>query len=349
MKEINYIELLFQNEDLNDNELVSLIETEDEKVMNYLFEKSLDKKIKHYDKSVYLRGLIEFTNICRQNCNYCGIRKDNKNVDRYRLTRNQIIDCCKTGYELGYRTFVLQGGEDSYFTDEYTSEILMEIKASFPDAAITLSMGEKSFDSYLKLFEAGADRYLLRHETADKILYETLHPNMSFDNRIDCLFNLKKIGYQVGAGFMVGLPNQTSHHLLKDLRFLQKLNPQMVGIGPFIPHKMTPLGNFTGGTVNQTLKMVALTRLLLPKTLLPSTTALGTLDNLGREKALGAGANVVMPNLSPTNVREKYELYENKICTGDEAAHCRTCIENRINSAGFNVDMSRGDYIDWRK
>lgn len=348
MKEISYIDSLFETEHLEDDKLEAIIVSNDPKVSEHLFKKSLEKKILYYDKSIYMRGLIEFTNICNRNCSYCGLRRDNQNVERYRLTEEQILECCQIGYQLGYRTYVLQGGEDSYYTDDKLVNLITKIKSKYPDAALTLSIGEKSYESYEKYFQAGADRFLLRHETADRDLYERLHPGMSFENRRKCLLTLKDIGYQVGAGFMTGLPGQTAKHLVKDLRFLKELDPHMIGIGPFIPHSETPLAGTSGGTVDLTLKMVALTRLMVPKALLPSTTALGTLDSLGREKAIKAGANVVMPNLSPTNVREKYEIYENKICTGDEAAHCRKCIENRINSTGSYVDMGRGDYVDWR-
>lgn len=348
MKEISYIDSLFQNEDLEDIKLQKLIESTDSKILDHLYSKALQKKTLHYDKSIYMRGLLEFTNICKQNCKYCGLRRDNKNVDRYRLSEEQILDCCREGYRLGYRTFVLQGGEDSYYSDDKLVKLITKIKSDFPEAALTLSIGEKSYESYHKYFTAGADRFLLRHETADEELYNSLHPGANYKNRVRCLNDLKKIGYQIGAGFMTGLPGQTSKHLVKDLRFLKTLDPQMIGIGPFIPHSETPLKNFKGGSVELTLKMLALTRLMVPKALLPSTTALGTIDPLGREKAIKAGANVVMPNLSPTDVREKYEIYENKICTGDEAAHCRQCIEKRINSTGSYVDMARGDYVDWR-
>ena len=224
-------------------------------------------------------------------------------------------------------------------------EIIKKIKEKYPGNAITLSLGERSYKSYKMMFNAGADRYLLRHETASKDLYESLHPNGSFENRIQCLKNLKEIGYQVGAGFMVGLPNQSNKNLIDDLIFLKELNPHMCGIGPFIPHKDTPLANEKGGTLEKTITMLALVRLMLPKILLPATTALGSVDPLGREKGLKAGANVVMPNLSPTNVREKYSLYDGKICTGDEAAECRVCIERRINAAGFNLEITRGDSL----
>lgn len=338
------IDALYANEDLSDEGLLEIIEGIDAETAPYLFERALEKKSLHYKDTVFMRGLIEFTNYCKQNCNYCGIRGKNSKVDRYRLSKEMIMNCCEEGYGLGYRTFVMQGGEDPFFTDEVLVDILQTIKAKFPDCAITLSVGERSRESYAALKAAGADRYLLRHETATKALYESLHPGMSFENRRECLYTLKELGYQVGAGFMVGLPNQTPADLVADLRFIKTLAPEMVGIGPYIPHDETPLKGATGGTVEETLVMVSLARLLLPQALLPSTTAMGTLDPKGREKALKAGANVVMPNLSPTDVREKYELYKDKICTGDEAAHCRQCIEGRIKSAGFRVDMGRGDH-----
>jgi len=346
------IEKLYETNALEKEELVYIIKNLDDDTKAQLFKRSLQTKEKHYGNTVYMRGLIEFTNICKANCSYCGVRSSNKLVDRYRLTEEQLMSCCIEGYRLGYRTFVLQGGEDSYFTDEILVDLIKKIKGKFKDIAITLSVGERSKESYKRLHDAGADRYLLRHETADRGLYEAIHPGMSFENRRACLQNLKEIGFQVGAGFMVGLPNQTAETFAEDLVFLKELNPQMVGIGPYIPHEDTPLGQVAGvkgGTVEETLVMLALTRLLLPGVLLPSTTALGTIDSKGREKALKVGANVVMPNLSPTNVREKYEIYKDKICTGDEAAHCRGCIERRINSAGFVVDMSIGDHVNWRR
>lgn len=342
------IDRLAANNTLPREELIDLIQNITEEDRLYLFEKSLEAKETFYDKSVFMRGLIEISSYCAQNCSYCGIRRDNENAERYRLDVDQILACCKEGYDLGYRTFVLQGGEDPYYTDERLVELLTAVKSKYDDIAITLSLGERSYDSYKTLKEAGADRYLLRHETASKHLYESLHPDMSFENRRQCLWDLKKLGFQVGAGFMVGLPNQTAEDLVEDLLFLKELEPHMVGIGPFIPHSETPIGHNPGGTVEQTLLMLSLVRLMLPKALLPSTTALGTIDEKGREKALKVGANVVMPNLSPTDVRAKYELYENKICTGDEAAHCRACIEGRINSVGFYVDMSKGDHYEWR-
>ncbi|WP_283606683.1 [FeFe] hydrogenase H-cluster radical SAM maturase HydE [Faecalispora anaeroviscerum] len=302
-----------------------------------------------YDNEVYTRGLIEFTNYCKNDCLYCGIRHSNPYAQRYRLTERQILDCCSLGWELGYRTFVLQGGEDPYFTDDRMEHMVYSIRTTHPDCAVTLSIGERSRESYQRFYNAGAQRYLLRHETANDEHYRKLHPSaMSPENRKRCLWDLRDIGYQVGAGFMVGSPFQTPEYLADDLRFLQELQPHMVGIGPFIPQTDTPFGTFPSGTVEQTLLMLAMLRVLLPTALLPATTAVGTLDPLGREKALKAGANVVMPNLSPTDVRKKYLLYDNKICTGDEAAECRFCIQGRVERAGFRLTVSRGDHKEWR-
>lgn len=341
------IDKLYKENYLDEVELLDLLNNITEQDKEYLRSKAHDIRMRIYGNRVFMRGLIEFTNYCKNNCVYCGIRALNKNADRYRLDLDEILECCREGYRLGYRTFVLQGGEDDFYSDEKLVEIVRRIKDEFKDCAITLSIGEKSYESYKRYYDAGADRYLLRHETASEELYKKLHPNMSFENRRQCLFNLKEIGYQVGAGFMVGLPGETNEDYVKDLMFLKKLQPHMVGIGPFIPQKDTPLGKEIGGTVETTVLMLSLVRLLLPEVLLPSTTALGTIDPLGREKGLKSGANVVMPNLSPQGVREKYALYDNKICTGDEAAHCRNCIERRINSAGFTVDMGRGDNLLW--
>ena len=339
------IDKLYSTTNASREELLFLLDNLSEENKEYLIEKSHKVALKNYGKNVYIRGLIEFTNYCIRDCKYCGIRKSNHKADRYRLSIDEILECADIGDKLGYKTYVLQGGEDSYFTDEKMVEIIKKIKEKYPGNAITLSLGERSYKSYKMMFNAGADRYLLRHETASKDLYESLHPNGSFENRIQCLKNLKEIGYQVGAGFMVGLPNQSNKNLIDDLIFLKELNPHMCGIGPFIPHKDTPLANEKGGTLEKTITMLALVRLMLPKILLPATTALGSVDPLGREKGLKAGANVVMPNLSPTNVREKYSLYDGKICTGDEAAECRVCIERRINAAGFNLEITRGDSL----
>jgi biotin synthase len=291
-----------------------------------------------------MRGLIEFTNYCKNDCLYCGLRSGNKNAERYRLTKQQILECCNNGHALGFRTFVLQGGEDPYYTDEILVEIVSEIRTSYTDCAITLSIGERSFESYELLFNAGADRYLLRHETANDEHYKTLHPDkMSPTNRKKCLYDLKKIGYQTGCGFMVGTPNQTLDHIVDDLLFIKELKPQMVGIGPFLPHSDTPYKNEKPGDLRLTLNILAILRLMQPNLLLPATTALGTLDPRGRELGILAGANVVMPNLSPVDVRGKYLLYDNKICTGDEAAECVSCMRMRIKSIGYEMVVSRGD------
>lgn len=342
----NLIDKLYVNNSLRREELKQLLDNMTEEDKNYLHSRANDLRLHHYGNKVFMRGLIEFTNYCKNDCVYCGIRRSNDHADRYRLTKDIILKCCEEGYRLGYRTFVLQGGEDAYYSDESIVDLVSTIKECYSDCAITLSIGEKSYDSYKKYYDAGVDRYLLRHETNSRDLYNTLHPNMSYDKRIQCLYMLKEIGFQVGAGFMVGLPNQTTEDYINDLIFLKELNPHMVGIGPFIPQKDTPLSKEKSGTVEMTCIMLSIVRLLLPKVLLPATTALGSLNNKGRELGLKAGANVVMPNLSPTNVRDKYALYDGKICTGDEAAHCRKCIENRIESVGYSVDMSIGNHLD---
>jgi biotin synthase len=344
------IDKLYDKNNLGKEELVYIIENADKEQREYIIQKAHETRMKHYGDKVFLRGLIEFTNYCKNDCYYCGIRRNNNNAHRYRLTLEQILHCCKVGYDLGFRTFVLQGGEDGYFSDDRIVEMVKAIKQQYPDCAITLSIGEKSYESYKRYYEAGADRYLLRHETANEGHYSKLHPKeLNLNNRKQCLYDLKNIGYQVGAGFMVGSPYQSNENLAEDLLFLKKLEPHMVGIGPFIPHKDTQFKDEKQGTLETTILMVALTRLLLPKALLPATTALGTIHPQGRELGIKAGANVVMPNLSPRVVRDKYSLYDNKICTGDEAAECRYCIERRINYAGFQVELSRGDNIEWRR
>lgn len=297
-----------------------------------------------YGNQVYIRGLIEFTNYCRNNCYYCGIRQGNSSVKRYRLSREDILGCCLEGYRLGFRTFVLQGGEDYYYSDKEICQIVSSIKEKYPDCAVTLSIGERSKESYKEYFEAGADRYLLRHETASPSHYSRLHPeSMSLSNRKQCLYNLKEIGYQVGAGFMVGSPYQTTSDIISDLRFLQELAPDMIGIGPFISHSDTPFNNYPSGSLDITLRLIAILRLLFPYALIPSTTALGTIHPKGRELGLKYGANVVMPNLSPVGVRYLYTLYDNKICTGEEAAQCIECLKKRVQSEGYEIVVSRGD------
>lgn len=332
---------------LNREEWIQLIEGRTPKLAQYIFEKARKIQQAYYGTDVYIRGLIEFTNYCKNDCYYCGIRRSNSKAHRYRLSEEQILRCCQQGYTLGFRTFVLQGGEDGYFTDERMVSLVKEIRKNYPDCAITLSIGERSYDSYLALFEAGADRYLLRHETWDEEHYRLLHPPaLSAKHRQQCLWDLKKIGYQVGTGYMVGSPFQTAENLADDMLFLEKLNPQMVGIGPFIPHHDTPFKDQAAGTLELTLYMLGLIRLMLPKVLLPATTALGTIDEKGRELGILAGANVVMPNLSPENVRKDYLLYDNKICTGSEAAECRMDLENRMHAIGYQVVCHRGDSLN---
>lgn len=331
-------------QDLPDSALLALITDTDPDNERLLAQEADKVRRKWYGTDVYVRGLIEFTNCCKNDCYYCGIRRSNTCADRYRLTEGQILNCCRQGWALGYRTFVLQGGEDPWYTDEKICRIICEIKAEYPECAITLSIGEKSRESYAAYREAGADRYLLRHETANEAHYGKLHPPaMSLANRKRCLFDLKELGYQVGAGFMVGSPFQTPEHLLEDLRFLQQLRPVMIGIGPYLTHPDTPFRDQPNGDFHLTLRLLSILRLMFPYALIPATTALGTIHPLGREMGMKAGANVVMPNLSPVGVRKKYELYENKICTGEEAAECRFCLENRMKSAGYQVVVSRGD------
>jgi biotin synthase len=339
---------LESEKNLTDEEFAAVLLCDAPGFDEYLAEKARAVREKYYGKAVYMRGLIEFTNICKNNCYYCGIRRDNANAERYRLSEEQILSCCDIGYELGFRTFVLQGGEDPYYTDELIVSIVSAIKGRYPDCAVTLSIGEREKESYQKCFDAGADRYLLRHETADKSHYEMLHPaELSFDHRMQCLKDLKDIGYQVGCGMMVGSPYQTTEHLVKDLRFLQEFKPEMVGIGPFIPHHDTQYADCAAGTVEMTVRLLSIIRLLLPDVLLPATTALGTIDPRGREKGILAGANVVMPNLSPSDVRGKYLLYDNKICTGDEAAECIRCMAMRISSVGYETVVDRGDHVSF--
>ena len=339
------IEKLYQAGDLSAEELKELIENRTDEDFQLLSEYARRRCEENYGDWVFTRGLIEFSSYCRNDCLYCGLRKSNQNAERYRLSREEILACCENGYELGFRTFVLQSGEDGHYTDDYLCGLVSEIKQKYPDCAVTLSLGERSRESFQRLFDAGADRYLLRHETADREHYGKLHPpEMSFDNRMRCLRDLREIGYQVGCGFMVGSPFQTTDCLVADLRFIKEFQPHMVGIGPFIRHKDTPFAEYPDGTVELTLFLLSVIRLLLPKVLLPATTALGTADPTGREKGLMAGANVVMPNLSPVKVRKKYSLYDNKICTGEEAAECRECLSRRVSTVGRRLVSQRGDY-----
>lgn len=318
---------------------------QDDETVDYIT--GLASKVRQsiFGNRVYIRGLIEFSNICRNDCYYCGIRRSNKNIERYRLTKEDILACADKGYELGFRTIVLQGGEDGYFSDDILCDIVSGIKKKHSECAVTLSVGERSLESYRRLREAGADRYLLRHETATESHYRLLHPeDMSFQNRMKCLDYLKESGYQTGCGFMVGSPGQTLEHLAADLKFIERFKPEMVGIGPFIPQKDTPFADEKGGTLEMTVFLLSVIRLMHPGVLLPATTALGTVSGNGRERGILAGANVVMPNLSPLDVRDKYTLYDNKICTGDEAAECIRCLGNRMKSIGYELVVDRGDF-----
>lgn len=311
----------------------------------YMAEKARTEKEKHYGNSVFIRGLIEVSNICKNDCYYCGIRRSNKNCERYRLTEEDILECCREGYELGFRTFVLQGGEDGYFTDERLIPLLNKIKANYPDCAITLSLGERSKESYQALKEAGADRYLLRHETISEEHYGRLHPKeLSWKHRMECLSWLRECGYQTGVGFMVGSPYQAVEMLVEELKFIEEIKPEMCGIGPFIPHKDTCFREEPAGSMELTCLLLSMIRLIHPKVLLPATTALGTLEENGRERGILAGANVVMPNLSPVPVRKKYMLYDNKLSDGAESAQAKKELEKRMAVIGCTVVVDRGDY-----
>lgn len=333
---------------LNKKELAELIKMNETKMSDEIRILALENKKKYYSNKIFARGLIEFTNICKNNCYYCGIRAQNGNVKRYRLKKEEIISCCDIGKRLGFSTFVLQGGEDLYYTDEIMCDIIYSIKSKYPDCAITLSIGEKSRESYKNYKSAGADRYLLRHETADDAHYKMLHPQqMCLEARKKCLYTLKELGFQTGAGFMVGSPYQTVENLADDLLFLKELEPEMVGIGPFIPHCDTQFADLPSGSVELTLTMLALTRLMLPKVLLPATTALATLaPKDGRIRAFEVGANVVMPNLSPEENKGYYSLYNNKLSTGIEAAESIERLRVEIEKSGNQLDMSRGDHVD---
>lgn len=321
-----------------------LIENRCPEIAEKLAEEAVKIKTSIYGNSVYIRGLIEISNICKNDCYYCGIRRSNKNCERYRLSKEEILECVDEGYELGFRTFVMQGGEDAFFTDDFVCNIVSEIKNRYPDCAVTLSLGERSYESYKRLFDAGADRYLLRHETADTEHYEKLHPTeLTLKNRMECLSHLRQIGYQVGCGFMVGSPYQTYATLAKDLKFIEYFKPDMCGIGPFIPHKDTCFRDEPAGTLELTCFLLSVVRIIHPPVLLPSTTALGTIDPQGREKGILSGANVVMPNLSPTSVRKKYALYDGKISTGEESAQSKQLLVEKLASIGYEVVTDRGD------
>ena len=340
------IEKLNNTHSLNKDEALQLIK-QGAQHKNLLFALAQETVQKSFGRQIFVRGLIEFTNYCKNDCYYCGIRRSNKNAARYRLTQEEILECCHAGYGLGFRTFVLQGGEDYFYSDEDIAAIVRAIKAQHPDCAVTLSIGERSRKTYALWKQAGADRYLLRHETADFAHYAKLHPaELSAKNRQNCLYTLKELGYQAGAGFMVGSPYQAAENLADDLMFLQKLRPQMIGIGPFIPHHDTPFKDEPAGSVELTLVLLAVLRLLFPHVLLPATTALGTLAPGGRLLGIKAGANVIMPNLSPQNVRGKYLLYDNKLHTGAEAAEALNELQREVASIGYRIVSARGDYTE---
>ncbi len=340
------IGILRLTHDLSDAELLACLECDDSSFVEELHAAAREACAQQYGKVVFIRGLIEFTNICKNDCYYCGIRRSNSKVDRYRLSKEDVLDCCTRGHAMGFRTFVLQGGEDGQLTDAFMCDLVSEIHRRFDDCAITLSIGERSRESYQRLYDAGAQRYLLRHETATAEHYARLHPKaLMLKHRMNCLQDLKEIGYQVGCGLMVGSPFQTCEHLVRDLRYIKELQPHMVGIGPFIPHHDTPFRDYPAGSTDMTLKLLSLVRLLVPGVLLPATTALGTALGDGRERGVLAGANVVMPNLSPLNVREKYSLYDNKLCTGDETAEQLEKLRERFAGIGYQVAVSRGDSL----
>ena len=343
MKEL--IERLERERDLTNAEFAVLLDQSSGADRDFLFERARAVRDAHYGRKVYIRGLIELTNYCKNDCLYCGIRKSNASCERYRMTKEQILSCCESGYALGFRTFVLQGGEDGWYTDERMTDIVRAMRQAYPDCAITLSLGERGRESFKRLYDAGANRYLLRHETADEAHYARLHPaSMTLTHRLQCLRNLKEIGFQTGAGFMVGSPYQTTECIVRDFRFLQELKPQMVGLGPFIPHHATPLKDFPAGSTERTLLCLSIVRLLLPNVLLPATTALATIDGDGRIKGMNAGCNVVMPNLSPLEDRSKYLLYDNKATSGDEAAESLRALREHLAAAGYEVVIDRGDY-----
>ena len=342
---IESIDRIQDDHNLTQETLAELLSTDNPTVIEHLRKTARNTADRIYGKHIFLRGLIEISSHCKNDCYYCGLRRSNRDAVRYRLSEEEIYICCEKGYRLGFRTFVMQGGEDAWFDDTRMCRIVRTIRDRYPDCAITLSLGERSRESYQALFEAGANRYLLRHETADAKHYGQLHPaELSWQHRMDCLRTLKEIGYQVGCGFMMGSPYQTVDTLYKDLQFIRSFQPHMVGIGPFVSTHNTPFEQFPNGSAETTLRLLAIIRLLHPRVLLPATTALGTLLPKGRERGILFGANVVMPNLSPKEHRQDYAIYDNKICTGEEAAECRNCVEHRILSIGYETVVDRGDY-----
>lgn len=340
------IDKLYKTNDISYSDCLHLLkEYDNEEVRKYLFLKSSEVTKKIFNNKIYIRGLIEYSNICRNDCYYCGIRKSNCNVERYRLSREEILLSCKNGYELGFRTFVLQGGEDGFFSDDVACEIVSEIRKNYPDCAITLSMGERSYDSYKKLYDCGANRYLLRHESINALHYNKLHPdNLTIENRVKCLNDLKEIGYQVGCGFMVGAPYQTMENIAEDIMFIKDFKPHMIGIGPFISHKDTPFSNFKNGDYRLCVFIIGILRLLSNYALIPATTALNSVAKYGRVEGILAGANVIMPNLSPFAIRAKYSLYDGKLSTGIEGAESIETLNEEMRKIGYTISFDRGDY-----
>ncbi len=348
MKILNNIELIQKLEmsgTLSHAEYVSLLSTYTKSDLEYAQSRGKAIASEYFGNKIYIRGLIEFTNICKNDCLYCGLRCSNQRIERYRLSKDEILECAEIGYNSGFRTFVLQGGEDLYFDDDKICNIVNSLKVKYPDCAVTLSIGEKSKASYKAFFDAGADRYLLRHETANKEHYAKLHPeNLSLSTRMECLYNLKEMGFQTGCGLMVGSPYQTFETLADDMVFMQKFKPHMAGIGPFIPHRDTPFKNEPQGSLELTLFILALVRIMLKNVLLPSTTALGTIAPNGREIGVLSGANVIMPNLSPKSVRDKYMLYDNKLSAGCEAAEGLNQLKAQLKSIGYEIAIDKGDF-----
>lgn len=339
-----YIDKLKKEKHLSHEEWVMLLENYTSEDAAYAAEIAGELAKERFDKKIFFRGIIEFTNHCKNDCYYCGIRCSNRKVERYRLTKEEILECCADGYEHGFRTFVLQGGEDGYYTDVVLIDLIQTIHQMYPDCAITLSIGERTRESYEKLYEAGASRYLLRHETSVRSLYEKWHPaRQTLENRLRCLKDLKEIGYQTGCGIMVGAPYQTVEDIACDMEMMQKFEPHMIGIGPFLPHSDTPFREEKAGNVKLTLFILSLCRIMLPNVLLPATTALGTIEEDGRQKGVLAGCNVVMPNLSPKSVRQKYLLYNNKAGIHDTAETGIKKLTAQMEKIDYQVVSARGD------
>ena len=338
------VDKLRKEHELMPNEYLALLTMRDSQDVDYLISQAREVAQEHFGNDIYLRGLIELSNVCRNDCLYCGIRRSNSNVTRYTLTREQVMACCEQGYKIGFRTIVLQGGEWGEERSRWIAEIIRDIRAGWPDCAITLSLGEHPRKTYALWREAGADRYLLRHETHNERLYSLLHPKgMTIHHRLQCLDTLKELGYQVGAGIMVGAPFQTLRNIVEDIQYLVAFKPHMIGIGPFIPQHDTPFARFPAGSVDMTARLYAILRLALPQALIPSTTAIASLAPDGRLRGILAGANVVMPNLSPTDTRRLYALYDNKAALGAESAQGVKSLADELSTIGYHINWSRGD------